>query len=258
MNLPQSHWRFSKKTFTGAQAGLSREIKPIIELFAIMGSAGSIAYNEDSDIDYWLCLDESLVDTVTIDKLKTKLRAVELWITENFNLETHYFLNDITRIKNDIFDSDEDDISGKALGKLLKDEFYRSSILLHGKVPFWWVVPPGTTDEAYKKYLNIIKTSKYQNDFIDLGNLHIIKKEEFLGAGLFQILKSLSNPFKSILKIGILEKYLLEEVKTPLLCNILKEKVQKEDLDINYIDPYILRFLITTKKRHRTTLLPWK
>ena len=222
---------------------LLKNTKPIIELLAIMGSAGSIAYNDESDIDYWVCFDQNLISRNSLMQLKIKLSAIEAWAAEKYNLETHFFLNDITRIKNSVFDSDEDDISGKALGKLLKDEFFRTSIILHGKIPFWWAVPAGTTDESYEKYLKAVKESDLKNDFIDLGNLHLVNKDEFLGAGIFQILKSLGNPFKSILKIGILEKYLLEESKNNiLLCNILKEKIHKGIFDVNFIDPYILMF----------------
>ncbi len=232
-----------RKKFPSLHSAGFTNPNPLIELFAIMGSAGSIAYNEESDIDYWICLDQNIVGINAIRQLKFKLAEIEAWITENFNIETHFFVNDIPMIRNDIFDTDEDDISGKALGKLLKDEFYRTSILLNGKIPFWWVVPTGASDEDYGKYLKAIQDSEYKNDYIDLGNLHLIKKEEFLGAGIFQILKSLGNPFKSILKIGILEKYLLDEQNTnQLLCNILKSKVHEGGYDIHYMDPYILLF----------------
>ncbi|MBN2041158.1 MAG: class I adenylate cyclase [Spirochaetes bacterium] len=230
------------RKFPAVQPVPNKNNGPVVELMAIMGSAGTIAYNEESDIDYWLCIDEGSIDTKTIEQFKSKLRDVELWITDNHNIETHFFLNDISKVKDDIFDADEEDISGKALGKLLKDEFYRSSILLYGKIPFWWAIPPGSTDENYEKYLKVVKDSQFKDDFIDLGNLNIVQKEEFLGAGLFQILKSLGNPFKSILKIGILEKYLLEEDKSTLLCNRLKAEIQKGNYDTGFVDGYIFMF----------------
>jgi adenylate cyclase, class 1 len=234
---------FIRKKFPALHSFTFQNPRPLIELFAIMGSAGSIAYNEESDIDHWVCLDQNLVDKNTMNQLRVKLSEIEMWITDNFNVETHFFVNDITRIRNDIFDTDEDDISGKALGKLLKDEFYRSSILLSGKIPFWWIVPSGTSDENYDKYYKAILNSAYKDDFVDLGNLQLVRKEEFLGAGIFQILKSLGNPFKSILKIGILEKYLLDDQNTnQLLCNVMKAKVHEGNYEIRYIDPYMLMF----------------
>ncbi|MDY6933293.1 MAG: class I adenylate cyclase [Spirochaetota bacterium] len=216
---------------------------PLIEVFAIMGSAGSIAYNEESDIDFWICLDENRVGLQNINSLMNKLREIELWITENFNIETHFYLNDITKIRSDLFDTSEDSFSGKANGKLLKDEFYRSSILLSGKIPFWWVVPSGIDDKVYYKYLKVLDELEFNKDYVDFGNLYHIDKGDFLGGGIFQILKSLGNPFKSIIKIGIMERYLSDEDgENPLLCNIIKQNVQNVKLDMNHIDPYILMF----------------
>ena len=233
---------FISKRFPSVQVKSYKNQNPLIELFAIIGSAGSIAYNEDSDIDFWVCIDENRVTPEIITNLKSKLRSIELWITETFNMETHFFLNDTSKVRQDIFDTDEHDISGKAIGKLLKDEFYRTSILLNGKIPYWWVLPE-VNDETYENYIQALNDSKQDIHFIDLGNLYSIQKENFLGAGLFQILKSLGNPFKSILKIGILERYLLDESsQSPFLCNILKKSVHTGILTTDTSDPYILMF----------------
>lgn len=231
--------RFPSVQFSSRQEG----IKPLIELFAIMGSAGSIAYNEESDIDFWICVEEKKTDFASLESLREKLREIELWITENFNIETHFYLNDIEKLRNDLFDTNEDSFGGKANGKLLKDEFYRSSILLNGKIPFWWVVPAGIDDVGYNNYKNALLPDEFSRDFVDFGNLSHIDRQDFLGGGLFQILKSLGNPFKSIIKIGIVEKYLLDkDSESVLLCNMIKRHVHEEKLDIDSIDPYVLMF----------------
>jgi adenylate cyclase class 1 len=217
--------------------------RPLLELFAIMGSAGSIAFNEESDIDFWLCLDEKKADAESLKFLRAKLREIEFWITDNFSIETHFYLNDIERIRNDLFDTNEDSFGGKANGKLLKDEFYRSSILLNGKIPFWWVVPAGIEDSGYDECIRALDSSAFSRDYVDFGNLHTIDRQDFIGGGLFQILKSLGNPFKSIIKIGVVEKYLLDkDSESILLCNMIKKSVLEGKLNINHIDPYVMMF----------------
>ncbi len=217
--------------------------RPLIELFAIMGSAGSIAFNEESDIDFWLCLDQKQADAESLEALRTKLREIEFWITDNFNIETHFYLNDIEKIRNDLFDTDEDSFGGKANGKLLKDEFYRSSILLNGKIPFWWVAPAGANDSEYRACMHALEGPEFSRDFVDFGNLHSIDRQDFLGGGLFQILKSLGNPFKSIIKIGVVEKYLLDrDSEALLLCNQIKKNVHEGKIDTDYTDPYVMMF----------------
>ncbi len=229
--------------FPGAGLGDARPRRQLIEFFAIIGSTGSIAYTEDSDIDFWICLDESALEKRELDAMRSKLRLIEHWITENYNIETHFYVNDTENVKVDIFDADEVDITGKALGKLLKDELYRSSILLNGKIPFWWVVPAGTDDARYAAAMRAVPKEEFAREYIDLGNLHVINADDFIGAGLFQILKSLGNPFKSIIKIGLIEKYLLDAAgERDFLCTIVKRNVHEGKLETEQVDPYILMF----------------
>jgi adenylate cyclase class 1 len=81
-----------------------------------------------------------------------------------------------------------------------------------------------------------------RDNYIDLGNLFEISKEDFLGAALFQIIKSLGNPFKSILKIGVLEKYLFGKTDSPLLSQKVKMHVLLSRLTNSILDSYLLMF----------------
>ena len=56
--------------------------------------------------------------------------------------------------------------------------------------------------------------------------IHLTGKKD-----LDKILKSMGNPFKSIIKLGIVEQYLLDDNQDkPLLCNILKKNVDRVEL----------------------------
>ena len=124
---------------------------------------------------------------------------------------------------------------------MLKDEFFRSSIIIAGKIPFWWVLPRFVRDNEYEKLYHEIPEQQ-RGLFIDLGNLYEISKDDFLGAALFQIIKSLGNPFKSIIKIGVLEKYLFGPDDSPLLSQKVKSFIQRGDFDNKILDSYILMF----------------
>jgi len=56
------------------------------------------------------------------------------------------------------------------------------------------------------------------------------------------IIKSLGNPFKSIIKLGLLEKYLFAPDYSPLLCQKIKTNILTGNLDNKVIDSYILMF----------------
>ncbi len=55
---------------------------------------------------------------------------------------------------------------------LFVDEFYAESILLAGKYPVWWLVPPNKENE-YKKIVDHIKHARFvdQDEYLDLGSV---------------------------------------------------------------------------------------
>ncbi len=216
---------------------------PFIQMFALMGSGGTIAFNKQSDFDFWVVADTKIVSSEAIRQFRTKCRIIEEYYAENYDIEVHFFLNDITNVKKNIFDDDEEaGLEGTSLGYLLKEEFFRSSIVMYGKIPFWWMVPEGATDEIYEQWLEKINTSPMKGLFVDLGNLYMISKDDFLIAALFQILKALGNPFKSIIKLGLLERYISDIDKNPYISNQIKKNVQQGKLGPEDIDAYIVMF----------------
>ena len=228
-----------KKRFPLIKLPTSINSNELIESISIMGSIGSIAQNKNSDFDYWVCIEKNKFDKDSYYLFTEKLKSIEKWFLENNGLEIHFFPTDIKEARNSKFGEFEGESCGSAQGDLLKDEYFRSSIVVDGKVPFWWVISPNTDNESYNKMFAALNNN---NDFIDLGNLSKINKGEFFGAALWHMIKSLDNPFKSFIKISLIDKYINTEKQTSLLCNILKRNVLSNNFNVKAIDAYILMY----------------
>ncbi len=215
---------------------------PFIEMLAIMGSIGTIAYNKKSDFDYWVCINKKDITDKQFENFRIKVDAIQKWASAEIKLPVHIFINDVDYIKQNIFAEDEEEAFGSTVGAVLKDEFFRSSIILSGKTPFWWVVPKFVNDTEYNNLYTRLQDDEIVQNFVDLGNLYEISREDFLGAALFQIIKSLGNPFKSIIKIGVLEKYLTDTSESPLLSQKVKTNMLRENLDNTILDGYLMMF----------------
>jgi len=216
---------------------------PVIRMVALIGSAGTIAYTPDSDLDFWICGRFSLLDAGSMALLRRKCSIIEKWIMEYHNKEIHFYLNDIDHIKMNVFDEDEEyGLSGTSLGQMLKEEFYRSSIIINNVVPFWWVVPADCSDTQYAEWFSAIEGTPLENQFVDLGNIAGLNKGDFLISALFQIIKSLGNPFKSIIKLGLLERYIHDDKKNPFISNLIKRNVHEGKTDRFSIDAYCIMF----------------
>ncbi|MCP4137359.1 MAG: hypothetical protein GY754_40705 [bacterium] len=214
---------------------------PFVEMLAVMGSVGTIAYTKKSDFDYWVCVDKRKVSKEMLANFQEKIDIIQQWAMTETKVEVHLFVNDIQSLKNNIFAEDEEEAFGSTMGALLKDEFYRSSIIIAGKIPLWWVVPR-VPDNEYRKIFDALSDEMKEKEYVDLGNLYEISREDFLGAALFQLVKALGSPFKSILKIGVLEKYLFAPDNSPLLSQKLKSNILRGKIDNSLTDSYILMF----------------
>ncbi len=233
----------TKKFIKAKYPAVKAEIDPqnrFIQMLAVMGSIGTVAYNKKSDFDYWVCVDKSSVSAEQFSNFLLKVEAIQKWASRELDVPVHLFVNDIESIKNNIFAEDEEEAFGSTVGAVLKDEFFRSSIIIAGKIPFWWVMPTFVRDD-YNEFFSRLPQEMKENDFVDLGNLYEISKEDFLGSALFQIIKSLGNPFKSIIKLGVLEKYLFGE-ESSLLSQKIKINVLRGAIDDTLLDSYLFMF----------------
>ena len=205
----------------------------------LMGSTGTIAYGEKSDFDIWVCHDSELSGE-QISELQAKAEAVEIWAS-SMDVEANIFLVDVERFKRGEHGHLSSESSGSALHYLLLEEFYRTSVLLAGRYPIWWLVPP--QEEAnYDEFVEDIKLKRYihSREHIDFGGLAKISAEEFYGATLWLLYKGIHSPYKSILKILLMEAYASEHPQIDLLGVRYKKAVYAGEKNVNQLDPYLM------------------
>ncbi len=213
-----------------------------VESLFTIGSTGSIAQSFDSDIDYWVCIRDNDYKGKLRLKFQQKLEKLEKWALTSFRTEIHFFVVDIEKAKNDDFGTSSVESSGSAQGKILKEEFYRTMIYVAGKLPFWCALPVSISKNYYETLYSMICVTPYSCRYIDLGDIQYIPGGEYFGASIWQMFKSLKSPFKSIIKISLIEKFIDESGDRPLLCNLFKEKWMNpgQSFDLSKNDPYYI------------------
>ncbi|MEW5724342.1 MAG: class I adenylate cyclase [Thermodesulfobacteriota bacterium] len=215
-----------------------------IKSISLIGSLGSVAQNPKSDFDYWVCFEEEAFSRESLVYFQEKLRQIELWADKFAGAEIHFFPLNMDNIRADDFGVVTHESSGTALGKLLKEEFYRTLTMVAGQSPLWWVMPPGVTDEDYARLAEIVSRSNRLDGskLTDMGNVRRIALGEFYGAAIWQINKTMGSPFKSILKMALLEEYIFNHGEKGLLCTELKQRLLANEEEVHLLDPYILMF----------------
>ena len=239
------YWKYASDKYLDNEFGIifkTHHHCAIEGLFTI-GSIGSIAHTLGSDIDYWVCIRSVLFDDTMMRRLDEKLRAIESWAELQFKTEIHFFIVDIEDARRSIFGESDSESSGSAQGRLLKEEFYRTMIHVAGKLPFWVTLPSRVSKHYYHDLFIRTSPGMGSNNFIDFGDIHDIPTGEYFGASVWQMFKYLKSPFKSVLKMGLLERYIHEKREARmLLCNQFKDHWMTSGLQFSLIkwDPYYI------------------
>lgn len=236
-----------------AQQGLLDDVKQLwprrraIDALVLMGSIGTIAQSDNSDFDYWVCVNGEELSDAQMTALQQKLTLIEEWAETTHHLEVHFFLSDINKVRANDFGVAEGESAGSAQAVLLKNEFYTTNIVVAGKAPFWWLVPDAVSEQQYYSLMGHLKegSSLEPGWFMDLGALEHLDPSELFGAAIWQLGKAMDSPFKSVLKMAKLEVFLENAEHEQPLCNLLKKRVHNGDEapgSVATIDPYALMF----------------
>lgn len=213
--------------------------QPIHGLF-LMGSLGTLAQAEQSDMDIWVC-HAADADEAALAELRRKCQLLEAWAASQ-GAEAHLFLIEPGQFMRGERDSRlSSDNCGTTQHYLLLDEFYRTAIWLAGRTPLWWLVPV-YEESNYAQYTETLLSKRFvrSEEVLDLGNLAQIPPGEFVGAGLWQLYKGIESPYKSVLKLLLTEVYASEHPDVRCLSLHFKQAVFANILDIDELDPYMM------------------
>ncbi len=214
-------------------------VLPIHGLF-LMGSLGTVAQAEQSDMDVWVCHAPDL-SAQEVQELTKKCAMIETWAATQ-GAEVHFFLIDPARFT--VGDREAQltsDDCGTTQHYLLLDEFYRTAIWLAGRTPLWWLVPV-YEEKRYAEYTHQLISKRFirADEVLDLGHLATIPPGEFIGAGMWQLFKGIESPYKSVLKLLLTEVYASEHPNVECLSLRFKQAVFSNRLDLDELDPYVV------------------
>jgi adenylate cyclase class 1 len=205
----------------------------------LIGSVGTIAHSEKSDFDIWICHRPGMSEEEK-DLLSQKCVGIEQW-ADSVNLEVHFFLMDAEEFREGDVVELSSESSGSTQHHLLLEEFYRTGLLVAGRFPAWWLVPPDK-EADYEEVLHRLISRRFipANEVIDFGGLSAIPAEEFFGAALWQVYKGIDSPYKSVLKMLLMEAYAAEYPRSDLLSLRYKRAIYEGVTDLDALDPYTI------------------
>ncbi len=202
----------------------------------LMGSMGTLGQSFDSDLDLWVCITDEL-DIDQRVKLKRKINLISQWL-KTLGITLNGYLVHCDDFKTHQQKSLSEESCGDTQNYLLLDEFFRTAIWLSGKKPLWWVIPPDKNYQGYQEQLNRQRIK--QHDWIDFGEVESIPVNECFTASLWHFYKAIESPYKSLVKLILLEVYARDLSHKQLLSTEYKTLVYQDVTDIEKLDPYAM------------------
>jgi len=235
-----------KKLFPKFIIESSRIEKPAILGLYHIGSLGTFTQSTGSDFDYWVIIDKKKFSQERYNNLEKKLDAILNYSRESYDQKVSFFIMDQKDIKNNCYASFNGEETLTAPKIFLKEEFYRTFLMIAGKIPVWSVLPPVQdlkTDNAMNQDGIIAQILSINDDFIDLGQIDLIPFEDILKGLLWHICKSRSDPVKAIIKATMLFSYgFARNLNQILLCENIKQGYANAGIDDYGVDPYKVLF----------------
>ncbi|HFT0482798.1 TPA: class I adenylate cyclase [Klebsiella pneumoniae] len=211
---------------------------PITGVYS-MGSTSSVGQSCSSDLDIWVC-HQAWLDSEERQLLQRKCSLLESWAA-SLGVEVSFFLIDENRFRHNESGSLGGEDCGSTQHILLLDEFYRTAVRLAGKRILWNMVPCDE-EEHYDDYVMGLYAQGVltPNEWLDLGGLSSLSAEEYFGASLWQLYKSIDSPYKAVLKTLLLEAYSWEYPNNRLLAKDIKQRLHDGEIVSFGLDPYCM------------------
>ncbi len=221
------------------QPTMQRQIHGIF----LMGSCGTVAQSEKSDLDIWICHPSLSTEEQLL--LRQKCDDISRWAM-SIDLEAHFFLMEDEKFRQGEREGLSSEDCGSSQHYLLLDEFYRTSVMIAGRIPIWWLIPP-EEEKNYDYYAEALRKRRFirKDESLDFGGVGHIPAGEFVGAGVWQLYKAIDSPYKSVLKILLTEVYAAEYPEVEPLSTQFKKSIYQQlhrgnNLDIDELDPYVV------------------
>jgi adenylate cyclase, class 1 len=215
-------------------ASTPHEVLQIQGIYTI-GSIGTISQTSSSDCDTWVCIQKKDFSDLQFQQLIQKTNLIKGWLDNNIRIPVFFFICDVEDVRTSNFGSVDHESAGSTQKNTLKEEFYRTTITVAGKIPLWWLCFDKDNEVDYAGFLAQYEKGVFGDyDCLDLGPLDSVESEEYFGAALWQFNKSITNPLKSIIKMLLLEM-LLVSPKHDLLCHQFRSYILRQERD--QIDP---------------------
>ena len=203
----------------------------------LAGDCGTIIESDQQNMIVWVCH----ADGVPINELFQLQRKCDLIATwaklMNLNVDIHIVDSSFKTPEQKQYAHQQ--LSAQSFLDL--DRLYRSGVMVAGRMPLWWLIPPDQ-DISYQQYTSRLLHKGFikEEEVVDFGPIPTIPAHEFIALSIEQLRSSEQDPYAACIKQLLVEIYIAEYPNVKVLGNQFKESVYEDKLDLDSLDPYLM------------------
>lgn len=204
--------------------------RPLIHALYLISGNGSIGESHPQRLDLWLCHAPE-VDATALDELKQKCARIGEWGHE---------LQMEVRIRT-LHPAELRDARQPALP--LPETFYRNGLLLAGRPPLWWFVPP-EHDAEYDDYTRMLIEHRFVSpeDCLDFGSLESCPPEALFHTALQALDTAVDRPYEALPELLLASTWLRDAPHPQWPARDMKRAVYSGDGQVDDLDPSLLLY----------------
>ncbi len=209
----------------------------------LAGSAGTHGQTAISDLNYWVLIDPEAVDEEQRELLQRKIDGIRAWALAEGGQALTFLVLDADRLRRNDFSGWAGTCAAISTGGPAKEEFYRTFILIAGQVPYWAVLPAGLNLQEYNRWVQgaarLWDEDFMADDYVDLGPVGCLDREETAGALLSEIAGFRQDPVRSLIKASLLAHDAFLQEQQGLLCERVKQAFRETGSGSESPDPFL-------------------
>ncbi|MDR1576650.1 MAG: class I adenylate cyclase [Deltaproteobacteria bacterium] len=217
--------------------------QPVVECLVLIGSSGTVGQTAESDLDYWVCYNPARLNGERLAMFHEKLAVMTEWAMRENKTEANFYPIDLSDLVEGRLNSLSDKRDGDVAPMLLIEELFRTMLFVGGRLPLWCFWPLDRPESEYREVAKDLAPLDWEKEapiYVDLGFPSKPRPQEYLASAMWLTCKSQDNPFKGLLKIMPILEAVEMNFASPLLCDVVKERILNHLDAETSVDPYII------------------
>lgn len=216
----------------------SQQSADIVSIW-LLGSCGTVAQRHGDPFSVAIAHQHKLNES-QLELLRQKTDALSHWAA-SLELSVDFSLMASPQYRLDLDEPLTEIESQRSFSNFQLDKLYHSGLLIGGRIPGWWLVPP-QLEKHYDQYLFMLRKKQLidPDECLDFGRITDISAAEFIENSAQHLNRAIDYPYEATLYVMMSEVYAAVFPKIEPLSRHFKTAIHNDRVNLDELDPDVM------------------